>query len=89
MDVKDARAVLESAGYVVVKGRTYRGWQERVRIADALREAERERRESTERWAHGAFDELRRVDRRLAFVYGEARAAGCTIEQLSATKEQG
>ena len=78
-----AKTLLEQGGYVVVKARTYRGLQERVRIAEQATAFERETNKTTHAWARQAFDEQRRLGDRLTFVYGEARAAGCTVEQLA------
>lgn len=58
-------------------------WKRRATLAEQQLEFAEEMAASTRRWATAAFDEQRRLADRLTFVYGEARAAGCTVEQLS------
>lgn len=83
MDLGDAKNALEAAGYVVVKARTYRNLQERERLLKSELDWERRNTAAAESWAQRAHDEQIRLADRLTFVYGEARAAGCSIEQLA------
>lgn len=68
---------------VIVTARTYRKLQERVRVAEQLLASEVDHAANTREWALAAFAEQRRLSDRLVLVYGEARAAGCTAEQLA------
>lgn len=79
----DARTALEQSGFTVIRATTYRNTQERIRIAEQRLLWEAEHNASTVRWAEAAFTEQRRLGDRLTFVYGEARAAGLTAEQLT------
>lgn len=82
--VAEAKAALEAAGYVVVKAKSYRQAQERQRVAEALRAAEQEHRESTERWVRtDLIPQKRHMTDRCAFLYGVARAHGATDKDLS------
>lgn len=78
-----AKDVLHGAGYVCLREKSYRQAQERQRVAEALRKAEEEAAEHARQWAVNCLDESRRLRDRLEFVYGEARAHGVTVEQLS------
>lgn len=80
--IERAKLTLQAAGYVVLRSKSYRQAQERQRIAEALKQCAEEDRESTRRWAEGAFDEQRRLSDRLTFVYGVARAHGATEKDL-------
>jgi hypothetical protein len=81
--VADARAFLEAAGFTVVRVRTYRAMQERVRIAEQMQAHEAQEAQRARDWAARAFAEQRRLSVRLDFVYGEARAAGVSMERLA------
>lgn len=82
--VQQAKRLLESKGYVVLKEKSYRQAQERQRVADALR------REAEKRYLH-LFDWMdkqilpreRYMTDRCTFLYGVARAHGATVEELS------
>jgi len=78
-----AKTILENAGFVVIKAKSYRAAQERQRIAEALLVAEVEHSKGTYAWANRCCDEERRLRDRLTFVYGVARALGASIEDLS------
>lgn len=82
MSVEIAKAELEAAGYTVVKSTTYRRLLRRIQVLGADLEFEKKNSAATTRWAKSAFDEQKRLAERLTFVYGEARAAGCSVEQL-------
>lgn len=58
-------------------------WKRRAQLAEQQVEFERAHNVHTQEWAGRAFDEQRRLADRLTFVYGEARAAGLTVEQLA------
>lgn len=58
-------------------------WKRRAQLAEQQVEFERAHNVHTREWAERAFDEQRRLADRLTFVYGEARAAGLTVEQLA------
>jgi hypothetical protein len=83
MNVEEARAVLENAGYVVLKEKSHRAAQERQRRAECFREAAEDRVTSVEKWARNSLDEERRLRERLTFVYGIAMAHGATTEELA------
>jgi hypothetical protein len=80
--VEDARALLKQAGYVVLKEKSYRQAQERQRVAECYKESEIRAAESARAWAHDCLTEERRLRDRCTFLYGAARAAGCTVEEL-------
>lgn len=84
--IEESKAALVREGYVVVKAQTYRRVQERARIAEAQRDWEIEAARHARQWAEQAFREQTRLSDRLSFVYGEARAAGCTVEQLQGSE---
>ena len=81
--VDRAKSTLEALGYVVIKAKSYRAAQERLRVSEALRKSEKEYRLSTQAWGERVCDEERRVRDRVVFVYGVARAHGATVEELS------
>jgi hypothetical protein len=78
-----AKASLEALGYVVIKAKSYRHTQERLRVSEALRKCEKEYRLSTQAWGERVCDDERRARDRVVFVYGVARAHGATVEELS------
>jgi hypothetical protein len=77
------REILERAGYVVIKAKSYRAAQERQRIAECQMRCAEEDATHARAWAINCLDEERRLGDRLTFVYGVARAHGATIEELS------
>ena len=81
-ELEAALTLVRAAGYVLLKTSSYRRAQERHRIALVRLEDAAEQRASTERWAHQAFTEQRRVGDRLTSVYGAARAHGATVAEL-------
>jgi hypothetical protein len=83
-EAEEAKAVLEAAGYVVVKAKSYRDAQERQRRAQCMAEAEVDRRKSVEAWAHRCLDDERQMRDRVTFLYGVARAHGATDDELAA-----
>jgi hypothetical protein len=79
----DAKALLESSGYVVLREKSYRQAQERQRIAEAMREYAEELREGQDRWLRSeVLPRERFLADRLTFLYGVARAHGATVEEL-------
>jgi hypothetical protein len=79
-----ARALdhLESAGYIILRERSYRQAQtehaiRRSQVAWAEREAEH-----AERWARDCLAQERRAGDRCTFLYGLAASLGATREQL-------
>lgn len=86
-DIIEAKERLRAWGYRVVKERTYENLRQRWLGAESRVEHEASMRESTERWAHKAFEEQRRLADRLTFVYGVARARGASVQELSGTDQ--
>jgi len=81
--IKSAKAILDQAGYVVIKAKSYRAAQERQRIAEALMHYAEEDAKNNRAWAVNCLDDSRLVRDRLTFVYGVARAHGATVEDLT------
>lgn len=79
---------LIAMGYAVVRQRTYDRLQERVRVAEVLMEAEKDRREGTAHWAHQALDEQRRLSDRLNDVCTAAAACGVPIRTIQAALDK-
>jgi hypothetical protein len=83
LTVEDAKQFLKQRGYVVLKEKSYRQAQERQRIADVMCEDAKERAASQDRWwREEILPELFEYRDRVTFLYGQARAAGCTVEEL-------
>ena len=83
-DEQAAIDLLTLAGYAVVRQRTYDALHERVRVAEALRQAEADHRDSGVQWAHRCLDEQNRLDRRLNEVCTAAAALGVPIRDINA-----
>lgn len=84
--IQDAKNFLESYGFVVLREKSYRQAQERQRVAEELRRAAEEDAERARLWAQRDLcPEIRRLSERCTFLYGAARAAGCTTRQLRGT----
>lgn len=82
--IAEARQLLESNGYVILRAKSYRQAQERHRVAEALRRAAEEYRESTQRWAQTTLhNEIRELYARCTFLYGMAMAKGATAAELA------
>lgn len=77
-----AMDIVHAAGFVTVRTRSYYQAQERQRTAKTRATCEAEARARTELWAQQAFKEQARLADRLTYVYGAARAAGLSIEDL-------
>lgn len=81
--IADARNYLESYGYVVIREKSYRAAQQRQAIAEAIKNVEIQQRQSTDRWAQQELvPQILRLSERCSFLYGAARAAGCTDTEL-------
>lgn len=79
-----ARKFLEARGFVVLREKSYRQAQERQRVAQALCRAAEQDAARTREWAQTELHrEIRRLSDRCTFLYGAARAAGCTAEELT------
>ncbi|UVT31508.1 DNA binding protein [Mycobacterium phage Sejanus] len=76
------RSRLAANGYVVLREKSYRQAQERQRVAEALRRAAEEDAERARQWALNCLEVERRLSERCTFLYGAARAAGCTANDL-------
>lgn len=86
-EVKSARRVLAAAGYVALKEKSYRQAQERQRVAQIMAADARERERSSDAWWRTEIlPQLHHYRERCTFLYGEARAAGVTEEQLRGPK---
>jgi hypothetical protein len=81
--VDETIAALRSAGYVVLREKSYRQAQERQRVAEALRKAAEVDAERTHAWACEQIDENRRLAARLTYMYGVARAHGLSHDDLA------
>jgi hypothetical protein len=77
-----ARHLLEAAGFVVLKEKSYRQAQERQRRAECYRDAEIRAAESAREWARDCLKEERRLAERCTFLYGVARSHGATEDEL-------
>lgn len=77
-----AKEFLTERGYVVLREKSYRQAQERLRVAEALRRLEAEHNEHTRAWAHRSFDETRAAWDRSTYLYGLAVRLGASVEQL-------
>ena len=83
LTVEDAKQFLKQHGYVVLKEKSYHQAQERQRVAECYRDSEVRAAESARTWARNCLDEERRLRDRCTFLYGHARAAGCSVEELT------
>lgn len=81
-DVESAKKLLADNGYVVLKEKSYRQAQERQRAAECYRDSEIRAAENARSWARDCLAKERRLADRCTFLYGAARAAGCTIDEL-------
>ena len=81
--VEQAKALLESNGFVVLRAKSYRQAQERQRVAEALREYAEQEAEQTRRWALDCLGEERRLRDRCTFLYGAATRRGATADELA------
>lgn len=81
-EVEEAVAVVEAAGFVVLRQKSYRAAQERQRRAEVYRECAEESKERAYAWARDCLAEERRLRERLTFVYGVAQKFGATAADL-------
>lgn len=81
-EAEEAIAIVEAAGFVVLREKSYRAAQERQRRAECQREYAEENRARSDAWARDCLTEERRLRERLTFVYGVAQRFGATIEDL-------
>lgn len=80
--IANARRILESNGYVVLREKSYRAAQERQRVARVRQQCAEEDAERAREWARDCLAKERRLAERCTFLYGAARAAGCTESEL-------
>lgn len=81
-DEADAKEFLEANGWTVIRTKSYRAAQERLRVAEARRVSEEMHAEQTREWAQRAYTEQRALMKRCEFLYGMARSYGATAEEL-------
>lgn len=83
-EVEIAKQILKLAGYVVLKQKSHQQAQERQRVAEAMAADARERERLSDKWwRESILPELFKYRDRVTFLYGQARAAGCTVEELA------
>jgi hypothetical protein len=83
-EIDIAKQILTASGHVVLKASSYAKAQERQRIAEVMAADARDReRVSDKWWRETILPELFSYRDRVTFLYGAARAAGCTVEELS------
>jgi hypothetical protein len=87
LDLADALQIVQAAGYVTLREKSYRQAQERQRVAEALRRYADEDAERARDWAREHCAEERRLRDRLTYVYGVAMARGATREELALSVE--
>lgn len=83
-----AIAMLERAGFVVVRRRSYERLHRRIHDAEAFARMADEHRASTESWALREFREARRISDRLTEVVAAAAACGVDIQDINAALEK-
>lgn len=87
ISIGEAIEIAERHGYVVLKAKSYAAALERQHIAQAMLLYAEQRITDVREWANKAHEEQRRLSDRLTFVYGEARAAGVSHQDLAGPKE--
>lgn len=81
--VAQAKEMLEAGGYVVLRAASYRAAQTRLRVAEALRDAAIEDRESRRVWMEReVFPWERHLVNRLTFLADLVHDLGATREQM-------
>lgn len=83
--VEDAKRYLKAMGYVVLKEKSHRQAQERQRVAEARARYEEDTAERNREWVRGEMGEMKRLERRCTFLYGECIARGAAPEELRGT----
>lgn len=82
-DLAAARRLLEQNGHVVMTRKSYENAQRRQHYAQCEAESQRRNADSARSWAQDELCvEIRDLRSRCAFLYGEARVAGRTVEEL-------
>lgn len=87
-DEQAAIDLLASRGYTTLRTGSYSRLHERVRVAEALRDAARDDAESSRRWAYNCLDEERRLRDRVEELVGFAYEHGATFEDLIAFNDR-
>jgi hypothetical protein len=83
-NIDAAKNLLSQHDYIVHKNKSWRQLIERVRVAEALRNAAEQHEKHTRRWAQTELhNQIRDLQARCAFLYGAARAHGASIEELA------
>ncbi len=80
--VREARALLESQGFVVLREKSYRQAQERQRVADCMARMEAESAEHAREWARAILDGERILRDRCTYLYGLAASLGASDNEL-------
>jgi hypothetical protein len=80
--VEQAKALLEAAGYVVLREKSYRQAQTRQAIHQREAEWAERQAESARRWARECLAKERHLAERCTYLYGLAAALGATETQL-------
>lgn len=76
--------MLEAHGFVVMTRKSYENAARRQHYAECRAESEERNADSARAWAQQTLcEEIRDLRARCTFLYGEARAAGRTPEQLA------
>lgn len=82
--VTSAKNFLEADGFVVLRTKSHQDAQRRYAIAKSEAQWCRDEMERTQQWAQNELGgEIRSLRDRCTFLYGAARAAGCTVEELA------
>jgi hypothetical protein len=76
--------LLTLSGHAVLRQRSYDALRERVRVAEVLRESDREQAEHARAWARDQISEQRRLTDRLNAVCTAAAALGVPITDINA-----
>lgn len=86
-EVAIAKRILKDEGYVVLKAKSHHLAQMRLQIAQRLADDAREQAASQDLWwREHILPELFSYRDRVTFLYGAARAAGCTVDELRGTE---
>jgi hypothetical protein len=83
-EVEIAKKILVETGHVVLRAKSHQDAQRRYAIATSEAQWYRDELARTQRWAEQDLGaEIRRLRDRCTFLYGAARVAGCTPQQLA------
>lgn len=81
--INEAKSMLISQGYIVLKQKSYQSAQERQRVAESVAYNAVADLKATQRWAETTLhNEIRDLMARCTFLYGAARAHGATVDEL-------